>query len=307
MARASYQDTPDELRNLQRRSQQKRDRFVLGVVQSQRREPSKAQKRLLRRPAVVNSPMEGRGSLFRYLAPYWRALTTIEKGVWADAAAYSNITNWQLFVSDNAARIRNSLTIGIPPSELWQVRTGQIVIESPATELILKQEHPLKYVVVEKIPGMPWKKQLVNITEEFSLPLDLTIRYKSDLTPVGGTQRARFYARVWVTYQGQDIYIDYEIDFDPSTDWIEDTISTGTLDRPIIGYTLFMEIVGYTGTLLFDNLRAEHGGTNWARDPRCDAVNTVFTKAFAIVPPFWIPVSMPEGASFSSVFPPALS
>lgn len=306
MARTERIDTPDELKNLQRKAHEQRDRYFLGVVQAHRREPSKAQKRLLKRPAVINSPQEGRGSLFRYLSPLWRQLTTMQKAVWSEAAQYSNINNWQLFISDNAARIRNSLTLSVPPSELWQVRTGYFNIESPATELILKQEHPQEYWVTQKIAGASWKYELVNLVEVFGFPLDLEFRYKSNLTPVGGTQKARYYARVWSSYQGVDRYTDCEVTLNPSTDWTLGTASISNVIGHVIGYTLYLEIVGYQGTLLFDNIRAVHGGTNWARDPRCDDISKEFKKAFAIVPPFWIPVSLPTGASFSTVFPPAL-
>lgn len=307
MAKTQSIEVPDELKHLQRKALEQGDRFVLGVMQGHKREPSKRQKALLKRPAVINSPMVGRGSLFRYLAPLWRSLTPEQKEVWREAGTFSNITNWQLFISDNAARIRNSLTLSVPPSDLWQVRAGHILIEDPATEIILKQEHPQSYWVTQKIPGAPWKYQLVNLVESFSLPLELQIRYKSNLTPVGGTQRARYYASVWSSYQGVDRFTDSVIDLSPTTDWQLDSVTINNVIGHIIGYTLYLEIVGYRGELLFDNIRAIHSGSNWARDPRCDEIDKTFSKAFAVVPPFWVPVSLPVGAQYNSVFPPALS
>jgi len=307
MARTQYIDVPDELKNQFNASIERRDRFVLGVAQSHKREPSKAAKALLRRTAQIASPQVGRGSIFKFLSPYWKALTTMQKNVWKAAGVYSGLNGWQLFVSDGAERIKNSLTLPVPPSELWQVRAGRIVIEAPATEIILKQEHPLEYWVSQKIPGKGSKQYLVLLTETFSLPMDLEIRYKSDLTAEGSPQRARYLARVWTSYQGQNIETDFAVDFDPSADWTLDTIEVSGLRGIIVGYTLFLEVVGYRGELLFDNLRAIHGGTNWARDPRCDDVSKIYTKAFAVVPPFWVPVSLPSGASFSSSFPPALA
>lgn len=306
MARTSTLDIPDELKNLYNKALEKRDRFYLGVVQSHRREPSKAQKRLLKRSAVINSPQEGRGSLFRYLAPLWNALTPTQKSVWATAGAVSGLTNWQLFISDNAARIRNSLTLEVPPSDIWQVRAGHIVIADPASEIILRQDHPLDYWISRKVPGQPWKQEPVFLHETFSLPITLGIRYKADLTAFGGTQRARYWARVWTSFQGADLETDFSIDFNPDTDWVFEELTTSGLRGIVIGYSLFLEIVGYRGEFLYDNLRAVHGGTNWARDPRCDAVNKTFSKAFALVPPFWVPVSLPAGSSFLSVYPPAL-
>lgn len=307
MAKVEAVEIPDELKIPYRNSLERRDRFQLGVIQGHKRLPSRREARLLRRTAVVNSPMEGRGSLFKYLSPIWRGLTTEQKAVWAEAAAFSSITNWQLFISDNAARIRNSLTLNIPPSNLWQVRAGHITIVSPATEITLKQEHPLNYWISRKVVGASWKNELVLLAESFTLPLEIGIRYKSNLTAEGSGQVARFFARVWTSVQGQDLYNDITIDFDPSTDWVLDTASLSSLPGILIGYTLYFQIEGYRGEFLFDNIRATHGGTNWALDPRCDDVSKTFTKGFAVVPPFWIPVSLPSGAQFVSVFPPALA
>lgn len=339
MARTQTIEVADELKNLERGAIERRDRFYLGVAQGHKRLPSKATKKLLKRTAVVNSPMQGRGSLFKYLSPFWRALSDEQKQVWKDAALYSSINGWQLFISDNAARIRNDISFPTPPSELWQVRTGYFNIQSPASELILKQEHPQNYWATEKITGTPWKSQLVNINEVFGFPLELQFRYKSDLEAVGGggsysvpsgddvnfslieyevpesvdfqfntvtETRARYYASVRSSYQGIDRYTDCEITINPSTDWTLGTASISNVIGHVIGYTLYIEIVGYRGTLIFDNIRANHSGSNWARDPRCDDITKQFTKGFAIVPPFWIPVSLPSGASFSTVFPPAL-
>lgn len=328
MARTQNIQTPDELKRLQRLAIEQRDRYILGVVQAHKSLPSR-----VRRKEIANM------SLFKFLSPYWRELSGDEKDIWREAAVYSGITGWQLFISDNAARLKNELELGVPPSDLWQVRAGRFVINSPASELILKQEHPQSYLVTQKVTGAPWKSTIVRLTENVSLPIQLTIRYKSNLIPAsssipeadalnmslyeydipdgdsvnmsafvygGGSPRARYFVRVKTSYQGKDIEKDFNIELSPITDWTVDTISTSNLRGIFISYTLYIEIIGYTGELLFDNIRAVHGGTNWALDPRCDEINKVFKKSFALVPPFWIPVSLPSGAQFYSAFPPAL-
>jgi hypothetical protein len=314
MAKTSSIQIPDELKSGFNASLERRDRFFLGVVQGHKRQLSRREKKMLKRPAIINSPMEGRGSLFKFLSPYWRALSTGQKEVWNEASFFSGLNGWQLFISDNAARIRNNLSFPLPPSELWQVRAGHLKIESPATELHLKQEHPLDYWVTQKIRGQAWKSELYLIREAFSLPLELAIRYKADLTEISspewdsGTPRvARYYASVHTSYQGQDIHYEIDIPFDLQTDWKLAEGSNALMRGIIISYTLHIEIKGYRGAVLFDNIRAVHSGQNWARDPRCDEINKTFTKGFAVVPPFWIPVALPVGASFSSHYPPALS
>lgn len=295
MAKVESIEIPDELKNQYNSALQVRDRFELGVVQAQVAPLSDTQRKRARGQ-----------SLFSFFSPLWRSLSEVEQQVWKDAGVYSGISGWQLFISDNAARLKASLPLEVPPSELWQVRAGRFLIESPATEMILKQEHPLDYWVAQKVRGQSWKNTLVLLREEFQLPLTLELRYKSNLTAVGDTQRARYYARIWSTYQGRDIFTDFGIDITPVADWTFATIDYFDVIGKLKGYTLYMEVVGYQGELLFDNIRAVHSGTNWARDPRCDDISKTFTKAFAVVPPFWVPVSLPQGSTFTSQFPPAL-
>lgn len=295
MAKTVSINVPDELKNLYNATIERSDPFVFGTAQAHKALTPDRRRKVLKEH-----------SLFRFLSPIWKALTPEQKLVWKEAGLVSGISGWQLFVSDNSARIQNDLPLDIPPSEIWQVRAGQILIESPADSIILKQEHPRSYWVAQKIVGASWKKGLTLVTEQFALPLEIQIRYKATLTAVGDTQSARFFARIWTSYQGQDIFSDLDINFDPDTDWVLDTNSETSIRGILIGYTLYIEIIGYTGELLFDNIRALHSGSNWAQDPRCDEVNKIFLKAFSIVPPFWIPVALPTGSSFSSQYPPAL-
>lgn len=307
MAKTQSMETPEELLPLQRKSIQQRDRFKYGVVQSQRRVLSRRQRALLTRPAITNSPMKGRGSLFKKFSPMWRALLTSQKNNYKAGGVPSFLTNWQLYISDNAARLRNSLPLEVPVSELWQVRTGRIVINSPASSLVLKQEHPRNYNVTRKIRGTPWKEEVIPIQEYFFIPIQLQIRYKTNLTAVGGVQRARYFARIWSSYQAVKIYTDVAIDFDPSTDWQYAEVELSQIKGMIISYTLYIEIVGYRGEILFDNLRCIHSGQNWVRDPRCDNVTRTFSGGFSSVAPFWEVVEQPTGANFATVYPPALS
>lgn len=295
MALTQAIETPDELRLLEQKAIEKRDRFVLGAIQGHKALPSRSTKARL-----------GSQSLFSFLSPLWRSMNDTQKQVWADAGVYSGLSGWQLFISDNAARLRHELPLEVPPSELWQVRAGRILLEAPASEILLKQEHPQEYWTAGKVRGQSWKNELVLVKEEFSLPLELQIRYKSNLTAVGGTQKAQYLARVWTSYQGEDTFYDFVIPLSPNVDWTYAEVTSGNIRGYVIGYTLYIDIAGYQGEILYDNIRAIHGGTNWARDPRCDEIDKTFKKAFAIVPPFWVPVSLPAGASFSSQYPPAL-
>lgn len=295
MAKTAAVTVPDELKNLEAKALQRRDRFVIGSVQSQRRELSKRRK----------GEVKGQ-SVFKILSPIWRTLSPTEKLVWKDAGAVGGLSGWQLFLSDNAARIRFDLSLNVPPSELWQVNAGRIFIQSPADEIVLAQVHPHEFTALRKIVGKPWKKEMVQMTETITFPIDIAIRYKADLTPVGGTQVARYMARLWTSYQGEDVFYDYPLNFEPDTDWELLSLSIPAPRGIVVGYVLYLEISGYTGEVLFDNIRAVHGGTNWALDPRCDEVEKQFTGAFRNVLPFWISVLQPDGATFASFYPPSL-
>lgn len=291
MARTQTIEIPDELRNEQRSALEQRDRFILGVVQGH--------KRILPRQKARRF---GRGSLFRLLGPIWQGLSEGQKDQWRDAAVLNGISGWQLFISDNAARIRNELPYPEPPSMQWQVNTGHILIQAPANSIKLRQEHPQDYYVVERVPGQWWKEQLTLVQEIFSLPLELQIRYKSNLTAEGGDQSARYYADIWTSYQGEDINTQLEIPFTPVSDWATASAVTSGLRGILVGYTLYIEIVGYRGDIQLDNIRAIHSGTNWARDPRFNEMDRKYRGAFTVAPNFWQPDDLPEGSQYFSQY-----
>ena len=136
------------------------------------------------------------------------------------------------------------------------------------------------------------------------MPLTLELRYFASLTPVGGVNRARYYAVIQASYQGiiREHVLNLEIDvFDV---WTYATVSLSDVRGIIIGYDLYIEVEGYRGKIMLDNVRAIHGGTNWARDPRFDNMNRRFEKQYALVQRYWEPLDVPTGASYKSVFEP---
>lgn len=306
MVKVNTLDIPDELKHLANKSFQKRDRFILGVVQSQRSELSKKRKKELSRVASVHSPQENRGSLLKYFATYWGALSLSKKDIWKSAGAVCGLTGWQLFISDSAARIKKFLSFGFDPSLFWQVRVGKISLNVSSKNYIISQSHALNYWVASKIKGKPWKKELKLLTEFFSLPLTLKIRYKSSFVVAGSLPFARFFADVITSYQGVNRVNRVEIPLTLSTDWTFAEITLSKVNGYIIKYDLYFELNDITGYLLIDNLRAEHSGQNWVRDPRCDDVSKIFNKGFSAVNPFWVVKNGASFGSFESVFDPSL-
>jgi len=294
MAKTQTIEIPAGLEDLFDASIERRDRFILGVAQAHKFLPSRSTKaRLLGQ------------SLFRFMATIWATLTTEEKAEWKAAGVFSNLTNWQLFISDNAARLRYDLPLNQGVSDKWQVRTGFVDLSGFATEIKIYQEHPLDYWVTQKMAGKPWKQELVKIHEKLGLPLEIGLSYKADLEVAGENPLAKFYARVQSSYQGQDIFTDLEIDLTPETDWVVASDTLSSVLGYLVGYRVIFHIEDYQGVVFFDNLIVSHTGQNWGRDPRFDNMTKEFKKAFALVRPFWVPEVLPAGATYQSVYPPA--
>lgn len=294
MAKTSTINFPSELSEDMKKAIKQSDRFTLGSVGGKGNWTTRSKKRRYRNI-----------SLFRFLAEFWAELSETEKDEWREAGLPSFLTNWQLYISMNAAQIRNGLAITNTASEKWQTLTCRLVVESPAEELKIKQSHQYQYWETESIPGEWWKERLTLVTELVTLPLTVGLSYKANLSAVGSEQIARYFARVWSIYQGEDYFTEVGVDLNPSTDWTTDENTLSEVPGYIQNYDLFFHLKGYQGTLNFDNIRAEHTEQNWARDPRCDDPRREFKRGFAVVRPYWVPEVLPEGADFDVSYPPA--
>ena len=113
---------------------------------------------------------------------------------------------------------------------------------------------------------------------------------------------AKFYARFWHSYQGRNLYTDLEINLDFLEDWqiTEDTLTN--LLGYVVGYELNFHLINLRGTLYIDNIKAEHSGQNWARDPYCRDINQGFTRAFYQIPKNWAAITSPAGTWFESFY-----
>jgi hypothetical protein len=207
-----------------------------------------------------------------------------------------------MFVKDTAARRRASLSGYATPNTTYQAMVGRIFVESPATGLTITQMHPVRYFVRRKVAGTKSQYSPVAITESFSLPLSLGISYKSDLTAIDGSARARFYCVVYSSYQGRTIETPISIDFGLSDDWTRETATLSSVLGPVQGYSAFIEVYNATGNLYFDNVNITHDSENWARDPGCNNISQSFTRAFFQVARAWVPVDVVEGVDFGSIY-----
>lgn len=242
-------------------------------------------------------------SLLPVVAELWAGLSQATKDAWSAAGANSNMNGWRLFVQDTSARIINDLPGAATPNLLHQSWVGNAHIEAPASEIKIIQIHPRFYWISRKVTGKKAMYEPVQITEDLGLPFTLGLNYKTNLTPAGGENFAKIYARFWYSYQGQNLYEELNINLDYATDWKAVQVVLTNLVSYVVRYDIVIHIKGLTGDLFFDNIRAEHSGQNWARDQFCQDINQGFTRAFYQIPKHWAALILPAGASYDSIYP----
>lgn len=274
-------------------------------------------------------------SLLPAISDLWAGLSGAEKSAWSDAAAaqkniYSGgdiivdnaffafatfgvahfgrfpasffANGWRLFVQDCSARIKNDMSGVATPSLLHQSWVGNLKIEAPASELKIVQIHPRSYWISKKVVGKKGMYEPILITEDLALPLKISLNYSSNLTETAAGSFAKFYARVWYSYQGVNLYNDLEIPLDYISDWKNAEITLTTLASIVIRVDLYFHLFNLQGNLYFDNINLEHSGQNWARDPFCKDILQGFTRAYYQIPDHWAAVILPVGSIYDSIY-----
>lgn len=292
MAKTSYiQMLPGE-EELYFKHLQMGDRFAYGKVIAKSNPPSRVKiKGLTQR------------SLLPQVAEIWNALTESEKLSWSNAGVQCGLNGWRLFVQNMCARLEYGLTGPGTPSLLHQYKVGHINISAPATTISIIQIHPLSYWVKKKVVGTKSQYEPVNIQENFALPLTIQLNYKSNLTASGSSPYAKFYARIWYSYQGVDSYHNLEIPLTLVSDWVTASASVSRIIGQIVGYDLYITLYNLRGDLYFDNVKSVHSSQNWARETNCNNIAAEFSKTWYQVPQGWAEVELPDGASYGSIFP----
>lgn len=241
-------------------------------------------------------------SLTPAAADSWNALSPTVQDEWKTAGLASNYKPFQCFLRDFASRTRNALPVPGTPSDFVQNSCGRMVLSGSATHMRIVQEHPFTYYILRKVTGTKSQYSPVLVTEEFGMPLRISISYKTNLTASGANPSARFYAEVLSTYQGQDKITTVELLFDLVADWNRVTATLDAAIGIVRKYTLFIQMTDVQGTLNFDNPEAYHSGQNWIRDPRCDHVATTYTKSFYQVEKNWVGDDLPTGSYYDSIY-----
>lgn len=242
-------------------------------------------------------------SLLPQIRDAWASLTEPEQAAWKAAAAVTSMNGWNLFVQDTAYRLKYGLPGLATPSLLHQYKVGRVELNVPAQAATLAQFHPRKYYISKKMPGKTTQREDVAIYEPFQLPLTIGCSFRSNLVAVTDEPKARFYAIVYSSYQGRTIESEVGFDIPLTSGWQSQTATI----TEVIGlgrfYTLRIDLVGVRGWFEWDNVIAQHTGTNWARDKRCLDVNNELTTLNYQIEKSWEEQFLPTGAAFDSVYP----
>lgn len=241
-------------------------------------------------------------SLLPEISAAWAAMSPETKQAWKDAGAAARYTGWNLFVQDTAYRLKHGLDGLATPSVLHQYKCGRIEIGGSAKKVILKQYHPTTYYKMRKIRGTTGIYEPVKITENLQLPLQIAASYRANLTAYGGEPKCTFYAEITSHYQGRNIQTVAGFDLLLSTGWTRQTAQSTEVLGVARSYTLVIELDNVQGFLHFDNVVAQHTGTNYARDWRCNDVNNDLTTVNYMIEKSWEEQFLPTGAAFDSVY-----
>ncbi len=268
------------------------DRFSLSKI--------RVKKTLFSRKSVKGLTQK---SLLPQISTLWNNLTNSEQESWSNAGVVRKFNGFRLFTQDTAGRIKNNISGLAVPSLLHQSWVGELKISNPATELKITQIHPSSYWVNHKVKGSKTMYEPVKVVEDFALPLQIGLSYKSNLVSAGPHPSAVFYAEVWSSYQGRDIFNLLEIPLNLIQDWVSASATLSNVLGYVVDYTLYFWLRDVTGYVYIDNVKAIHSGQNWVRDTYCENISQEFTKAFAQIPSHWAPVVLPNGSEYRSVYP----
>jgi hypothetical protein len=292
MAKTSYVEVPLEMEQAFKQCLQSGDRYTFPRIVRKHRYVSRERKSFLRRSQMVSQ-----------CAEIWKNFTQTVRDSWIAASLESGQRGYSLFVQDQVYRIKYGIPGEATPSLLHQYKVGRIVILAPSNDIRIAQFHPSSYYVYKKISGTKSQYQAVPVSEIFSLPLTISINYKSNLVSAGAFPSARFYAEVYHNYQGNTLTTTLECDLDLSTDWVNISANLSSVAGLAIGYNLYIDIHDCTGELQFDDVKATHNLTNWVRGFQCNQIDQSFTKQFYQVPRNWVPEIISDDAFFDSVYP----
>lgn len=292
MAIVGHLEVPEELLELFRK--------LVSVTDARRRGAVRKHGYLQSRKRIEGLTSQ---SLLPRISALRAQLTPSQIEAWKAAADENGTSWWNLFVQDTSYRMKFGIEGLAVPSTLHQYKVGRIEIAAPAERVQLVQYHPEKYYVSRKIRGNTTQREDVAIHERLLLPLRIGMSYRADLQPNRPTPTARFYAKIFSSYQGRTIETELEIPFELQSGWQRAEAEISEVQGIARSYELHIEIDGARGWFEWDNVLAHHTGTNYARDWRCTDVNNELTTANFQIESSWEELFLPRGTAFDSVYP----
>lgn len=226
-------------------------------------------------------------SYLRDISTLWKTLDSDEKAAWKAVDQRSRKNGWQMFVKDCSARFRSDIAGIAIPNSYHQDYIGNINIEEGAGRYQIKQSHPNTYYVQRRVSGCKSMYQSVEIKEDFYLPFELSLSFKSLLESDGSDPYCRFFALVISHYQGRDIETLLTIEIPLNSDWDRETVILSSVLGVARYYDLYFDLKDVKGNLYFDNIVALHNGQNWARDPYCDKIESTYSRTWRQIAQNW--------------------
>jgi len=263
--------------------------------------------RLGRKPRLISRARREqliRITYFFYAADLWREKTAAEKQAWYDAGQKSGLNGWQLYLKDKVYRVINNIPGDAVPSIYHQYFVGHIKIEPPASEIVITQKHPYTWWEWYKKPGRKKMYSKAKVTERLTFPFKIAISRKTNLTSVAPLSYCYLLARINHFYDGKLFYTMYPIDMPLVSDWDYQEKIISPPGGYVGTYELQIRLNNVQGEIWFDNIIAEHDGTNYARDPYCDDITREFFDEWFNVARNWEPTNVPDGALYESIYPP---
>lgn len=208
-------------------------------------------------------------SVFPTIAEWWNGMTQTMRDRWSWAGSYSAQSGWDLFAQDTAYRIANGISGLGEPNGYHQFKVGQLKIDSPASAIEIKLNLP---------------RLSANVS-------DFEFNFKNKLVSVGAGSYARVIYNFHIQYDEEDYwdYFSWDLYDYGVWDWISDIFDVYGAD--VSESYLTIKIYNMRGNLYFDGIRILCNDVNIANDWQCNRIEGA-----------WLPVNVPAGASFQSVY-----